>query len=77
LVALESAIERLRIAKKIVIISGPLPEPRSVFDKANFEVAHEHVFLADTLEEGIKLAGDLVHLSPEPQSVRPPAVVPQ
>ena len=65
LVALESALERLRLAKKLVVIAGPLPEPRSVFDKANLEVAHEHVFLADTLEEGIKLAGDLVVLTPE------------
>jgi SulP family sulfate permease len=76
LVALESAIERLRHAKKIVVIAGPLPEPRSVFDKANLEVAHEHVFLADTLDEGIQLARDLVLLSPEPHSVRPPAPAP-
>ena len=62
LVALESAIERLRVAKKLVVIAGPLPEPRRVFEKANFEVAHEHVFLADTLDEGIRLARDLTLL---------------
>lgn len=72
LVALESAIERLRHMKKMVIIAGPLPEPRSVFEKANLEVAHEHVFLAATLDEGIRLAQDLIHLTPE--SVRSPAV---
>jgi SulP family sulfate permease len=71
LVALESAIERLRLMKKLVIIAGPLPEPRSVFERANFEVAHAHVFVADTLEEGIRLAGDLVLLAPE--SARPPS----
>lgn len=64
LVALESAIERLRLDKKLVIISGPLPEPRRVFEKANLEVEHEHVFLADSLDEGIQLAGDLLLLSP-------------
>jgi SulP family sulfate permease len=69
LVALESAIERLRRAKKRVVIAGPLPEPRAVFEKANLEVAHEHVFLADTLEQGIQLAQDLNLLAPE--SVRP------
>jgi sulfate permease, SulP family len=69
LVALESAIERLRAAKKLVVIAGPLPEPRRVFEKANLEVAHEHVFLADTLPEAMKLARDLVLLTPE--SVRP------
>jgi SulP family sulfate permease len=74
LVALESAIEQLRRAKKLVVIAGPLPEPRSVFDKANFEVAHEHVFLADTLPQGIQLARDLILLQPE--SARTPAVAP-
>jgi sulfate permease, SulP family len=72
LVALESALERLRRMKKMVIIAGPLPEPRSVFEKANLEVAHEHVFLADTLDEGLRLAQDLIYLAPE--SARPPAV---
>jgi SulP family sulfate permease len=72
LVALESALERLRRMKKMVIIAGPLPEPRSVFEKANLEVAHEHVFLADTLDEGLRLAQDLIYLAPE--SVRPPTV---
>jgi sulfate permease, SulP family len=71
LVALESAIEELRTMKKLVIIAGPLPEPRSVFEKANLEVLHDHVFFADTLNEGIRLAGDLVLLAPE--SVRPSA----
>jgi SulP family sulfate permease len=65
LVALESAIEQLRISKKLVIIAGPLPEPRRVFDRANFEVEHEHVFLADTLDKGIELAKDLILLTPE------------
>ena len=65
LVALESAIERLRIARKLVIIAGPLPKPREVFDKANFEVAHEHVFVADNLQEAVQLARDLLVLTPE------------
>jgi sulfate permease, SulP family len=65
LVALESAIERLRVAKKLVVISGPLPEPRSVFDKAHLEVEHEHVFLSDTLESGIALAEQLISSTPE------------
>jgi sulfate permease, SulP family len=71
LVALESAIDQLRVAKKLVVIAGPLPEPRRVFERANLEVAHEHVFLADTLAEGIQLARDLILLAPE--SVRPAA----
>jgi SulP family sulfate permease len=73
LVALESAIEQLRIAKKLVVIAGPLPEPRRVFEKANLEVAHEHVFLADTLSEGIQLAHDLILLAPESVKQAPAA----
>jgi SulP family sulfate permease len=64
LVALESAIEQLRLAKKLVVITGPLPEPRRVFEKSNLEVLHDHVFLADTLEQGIQLAQDLIVLTP-------------
>ncbi len=70
LVALESVIARLRSAKKLVILAGPFPEPRSVFDKANLEDEHENTFLADTLDEAIQLASDLVILTPE--SVHPP-----
>jgi SulP family sulfate permease len=71
LVALESALVQLRVAKKLVVIAGPLPEPRRVFEKANLEVAHDHVFIADTLEQGIQLAQDLIQLTPE--SARPAA----
>ncbi len=65
LVALESAIERLRLSKKLVIIAGPLPEPRRVFEKANLEVEHEHVFVAQTRDEAMQLAHDLILLTPE------------
>jgi SulP family sulfate permease len=64
LVALESALARLHHAKKIVVIAGPLPEPRRVFDKANLETGHGHVFLAATIEEGLRLAQDLILLTP-------------
>jgi SulP family sulfate permease len=64
LVALESAIERLRVAKKLVVIAGPLPEPKRVFEKANLEVSHEHVFVSDTLDEAVQLARDLTLLAP-------------
>jgi SulP family sulfate permease len=76
LVALESALERLRVAKKLVVIAGPLPEPRQVFDKANLEVAHEHVFLAPTLDEAVRLASDLHLLTPESARASSPAPKP-
>lgn len=34
LVALESAIDRLRRSKKHVVVAGPLPEPKKVFDRS-------------------------------------------
>jgi SulP family sulfate permease len=73
LVALESALERLHRAKKVVVIAGPLPEPKTVFERAHLEVTHEHVFLADTLDQGIRLATDLMRLTPL-DGVDPPVV---
>jgi sulfate permease, SulP family len=70
IVALESAIEQLRISKKLVVITGPLPEPRRVFERANLEVTHEHVFLTDTFAEGMELAHDLILLTPQGAKAR-------
>jgi SulP family sulfate permease len=74
LVALESACEKLQRLGKIVVIAGPLPQPRSVFDKSNLEVVHDRVFISETLEEALQLAHDLILLTP--QSVRGPALEP-
>jgi sulfate permease, SulP family len=60
LVALESAITRLHASKKLVVLAGPLPEPRAVFERANLSERHEHVRFADTLDAGLALAGELV-----------------
>jgi len=59
-VALESALGRLRAAKKQVVLAGPLPEPRRVFDRANLPQQHDHVHFASTLAQGIALAKKLV-----------------
>jgi SulP family sulfate permease len=59
-VALESAIRRLSAAKKLVVLAGPLPHPRTVFDRANLPKHHDHVHFAETLEHGIALARDLL-----------------
>jgi SulP family sulfate permease len=73
LVALESMLARLKLDKKLVIIAGPLPEPRSIFEKANLEAHHDHVFVVASTEEGIQLAGDLLLLTPAGASTPPPA----
>jgi sulfate permease, SulP family len=72
LVALESLLGRLKHDKKIVVIAGPLPEPRTIFEKANLEEHHDNVFVAASTEEAIQLAADLLLLTPA--SVRAPAM---
>jgi len=59
LVALESALIRLRAARKQVVVTGPLPEPRQIFDRANLPKNHDHVHFAPTLEAGLVLAQSL------------------
>jgi SulP family sulfate permease len=60
LVALESACDWLQKGKRRAIISGPLPEPRKVFESAELSSAH----LAPSLEEAKRLARDLLQASP-------------
>jgi sulfate permease, SulP family len=68
LVALESALDQLRRSRKFVIIAGPLPEPRHVFEKAELEVKLDHVLFADDVETALGIARDLVALNPEWQA---------
>jgi SulP family sulfate permease len=59
-VALESAIARLSKAKKAVVLAGPLPEPRSVFERANLAAHHEQIYFAETLSDGVSKARELL-----------------
>jgi sulfate permease, SulP family len=59
LVALESALTRLKQAKKLVVLTGPLPEPRRIFDRANLPQHHDHLHFAPHLEAGLALAAEL------------------
>jgi SulP family sulfate permease len=65
LVALETALERLQRARRFVILGGPLPEPRYIFDRAELELHHENITIADSVSEAIEMARDLVLLTPE------------
>jgi len=76
-VALESAIRRLRSSKRSVVLAGPLPNPRSVFARANLPKHHEHVHFAETLDAGIALAKELLATEAEsggPASREPKSV---
>jgi SulP family sulfate permease len=72
LVALESALDQLQRHRKFVIIAGPLPEPRHVFEKAELEVRMDHVLFADDVDDALGIARDLVVLNPEWQTAAPP-----
>ncbi len=65
LVALESALERLRRDRKFVLIAGPLPEPRTVFSKVSLRAHHENIVIEPTVEQALRTAADLVLLNPE------------
>jgi sulfate permease, SulP family len=70
LVALESALERLRRERKFVIITGPLPEPRRVFERAELEANLDHVLFAADVDAGLQIAADLAALNPDWSSAR-------
>ena len=73
LVALESAIEKLTAEKKHVIIAGPLPEPKRVFERANFAVDRA-VVIAPNLHAAIADAEKhLVALGVGPDLTNPPS----
>ena len=73
LVALESALTRLRHAKKQVVLTGPLPEPRKIFDRANLPQHHDHLHFAATTEAGLALAATLVGAS---EAAKAPSATP-
>jgi len=73
LVALESALGRLARSRRFVILSGPLPEPHAVFDRAELERHHENITIAGSAKEALDVARDLVLLSPEWSAAARPA----
>ncbi len=72
--ALESAITALVKRNKIVIIAGPLPHPRSIFDKAHLDANHgKAVCVTDDLPSAIALADAMLTRSHDVDAA--PAVV--
>jgi sulfate permease, SulP family len=60
LVALDNAIGTLVRQHHDVVLAGPLPRPRSVFDKAKLSEKHGRVRLAKDLDEAIAIAKQIV-----------------
>ncbi|HET9929380.1 MAG TPA: SulP family inorganic anion transporter, partial [Polyangiaceae bacterium] len=69
-VALESSLNRLRVLGKQVILAGPLPQPHSVFDRANLPKHHNHVHFAASLDEALERARALAE-SNSPHQLQP------
>ena len=59
LVALDNAIGGLVRRRRDVVLAGPLPHPRRIFDNAQLERKHPRLHLAANLEEAIPLAARL------------------
>ncbi|WP_437685801.1 C4-dicarboxylic acid transporter DauA [Sorangium sp. So ce176] len=60
-VALENALDGLARRHKTVILAGPLPRPREIFDRARLhEEKPYRVHVAEDLDAAIRLAGELV-----------------
>lgn len=59
LVALDNAIASLLRHKQEVVLAGPLPKPRKVFEKARLAEKYPRLRMADDLEAAIRIAGEL------------------
>ncbi|WP_437911602.1 C4-dicarboxylic acid transporter DauA [Sorangium sp. So ce302] len=60
-VALENALDGLARRQKTVILAGPLPRPREIFDKARVQERSPRVYVAEDLAAALRLAGELVN----------------
>ena len=60
LVALENTISGAIKARKDVIIAGPLPKPRQIFDKAKLEKKHVGLQIAKDIDAAVAIAEQLL-----------------
>jgi SulP family sulfate permease len=73
-VALENAVEILVKRKKVVILAGPLPQPRKIFDRARLDTRHAGMVLfAEDLAAAVKLAREIPPVPPPRRSHAPPS----
>lgn len=60
-VALENAIASVIRRERYVVLAGPLPKPRKIFDKANLEAKHPELRIAADLPRALALADELAN----------------
>jgi SulP family sulfate permease len=71
-IALENAIETVIRQKKHVVLAGPLPKPREIFDRARLEAKHPELRMTETRDSALVLAASLVEASAARGSKPPP-----
>jgi SulP family sulfate permease len=71
LVALEQAVSEVLRSGKKVILAGPLPRPRSVFENARLEAKHKGLLITANVAAATVLSEQLVQPT---ASTRPPAL---
>ena len=73
LVALENAIDgRVRQQEARVILAGPLPRPREVFDKAGLDRKYPGLRIVHDVDAAIALAESLLAARNPPPTPPPP-----
>jgi len=78
LVALESGLTSVLRTKRSVILAGPLPRPREVFERANLSAKHPGLHVVADLGAAVRLAETMVGGDPGPgrEARREPAGTP-
>lgn len=72
--ALENAVASLVRRKKVVILAGPLPQPRTIFDKARLHTKYpDRVHLVEDLDAALTLARVVVEPPPSQRRLEPTA----
>lgn len=61
LVALENAIAMVIRHKRRVVVAGPLPRPRRIFDKAHLETKYPGLVITYTLDDALRVAGEIAN----------------
>jgi SulP family sulfate permease len=71
-VALVSAIETVTRQQKHVVLAGPLPKPREIFDRAKLEAKHPGLLIANTLDAALRIAEELTSVPVHSRSSKVP-----
>jgi hypothetical protein len=55
-----------------VVLAGPLPKPREIFDRAKLEAKHPGLLIANTLDAALRIAEELTSVPVHSRSSKVP-----